>query len=129
MEMRWRALTTAVAASAVLVAAGAAAAGEHARPAVEPRAQAEGHLLRSAPDNWSLSRLRGFVDPRTGVLMNNTRAACTGIGRRYLRHAYAAFVCVIRPSSRGRVRPLYFSYRVLNGGRARIHLLGPRRSS
>ena len=96
--------------AAVLVAALAASllvplAAQAVTAPTQTKRRAERNLLHATRmlRRWHV----GLVDPRTGLLRQNTTAACTGKGARR-NGGYHRFVCVLR-HSKTTVRVLYLA--------------------
>jgi hypothetical protein len=84
--------------------------------------------LRVVARKWPARRLRGLVNPRTHLLVDNTEAICHGRGKRRVGNQYARFVCVVRPHVHTSRQGLYVSYRALPRGRFSIRWLAYRRN-
>jgi hypothetical protein len=102
--------------ASVSVAAGASAA-------VAPPAKtvAERRVLAVLGRTWSPARLRGFVDPRTRLPLDNVQATCRP--RRGQTARPNRFICVVRPRDRTSTVRLYLSYRSLGSSGFRVHWL------
>jgi hypothetical protein len=75
---------------------------------------AERRVLGVLGRDWSPAHLRGFVDPRTRLPLDNVQARCRprrGQGARPTR-----FICVVRPGDRQSAVRLYLSYVLLRSG-------------
>ena len=132
---RWN---SAIVAGVALVAAHGATSGVSA-PARVPdpaRVQAEHNVLSFLQQergrrwilhhHWGGRLLVRLVDPRTGLLRNNTKAICRRVHSRTNR---SRFRCVVRPARHRRHEGLYVSYRSLRHGQFRIKWLIYRRGS
>ena len=99
-----------------------------ARAPAHTKKQAEVNVLRVVARKWRARRLRGLVNPRTHLLVDNTEAICHGRGKRRVGNQYARFVCVVRPHVHTSRQGLYVSYRALPRGRFRLRWLAYRRN-
>jgi hypothetical protein len=122
MHPRFPLMMTALALIAgILPAADAAVLPAHTKK------QAEVNVLRVIPRKWKTRPLRGLVNPRTHLLLDNTEAVCRGRGMQRAGRRYSRFVCVIRPHIHTRRQGLYVSYTTLPKGGFKIRWLAYRR--
>ena len=107
-----------VAIGTVLAALLACQVAVAAAPPRHSKLQAERNLLRATHvlARWHV----GLVSPRSGLLLQNTTATCTGAGTP-VSGRFARFTCVLRHGTI-RVRVAYFAQR--NGGFAVKRLPG-----
>ena len=104
----------------VALVGGTAAAAVAATPTTA-KALAERRVLSVLGREWSPYRLRGFVDARTHLPLDNVQAVCRA--RPGQHRPPSRFVCVVRPRDRQSPVRLYLSYSALRGGGFHVHWL------
>jgi hypothetical protein len=106
-----------------VIAIAQSAAGGHTAPFGHTKKQAEVNVLGAVETKWKVWPLRGLVDRRTHLVLDNTEAVCHSRGRRLRGARYIRFVCVVRPHVHHGRQGLYVGYRAIRASGFRLILL------